>query len=101
MNKWISNKNEADYIYGGETIQLSDMDIRKLRNGLFLNFSVNDEYGCVLEYSGTSASWIPVPNEVGTPWLKCSVCAYDYYPSFTRPIYKFCPQCGSSLRYDI
>ena len=97
FNKWVASKEDVDYMYGGETISISNADIRKLRTGWLYNFSVNDEYGCVLQYEGSKAHWISIPNAVGSPDLVCSECNEHYYPSFTRPTYPFCPWCGADM----
>jgi DNA-directed RNA polymerase subunit RPC12/RpoP len=101
FNKWVANKEDADFLYGGETIEISEIDIQKLRVGWLYNFSVNDEYGCILQYKNSPAKWIPVPNEHGMVWLKCSECNADYYPSFTKQLYAFCPYCGMRMKNEL
>lgn len=101
LNKWVATEDEADFMYGGETIEISESDIRKLRAGWLYNFSVNMEYGCILKYKNSAAKWVPVPNEHNEFWLKCSECNADYYPSFTKPLYAFCPHCGARMRGDL
>ena len=41
--------------------------------------------------------WISTPNEFGEPHLRCSECNENYYPSYTRPTYPFCPWCGADM----
>lgn len=48
--KWIKDEKDADFMYGGERFFITDEDIEKLKNGEILNFFVNDEYGCTLQY---------------------------------------------------
>lgn len=47
--------------------------------------------------SRKSGEWISTPNEFGNVDLVCSECNEHYYPSFTRPIYPFCPWCGAYM----
>lgn len=48
--KWVKEEKEADFMFGGERFAITDEDIERLKNGEILNFFVNDEYGCLLEY---------------------------------------------------
>ena len=45
-----NSKDECDYWYGGCDYILTDEDIEILKQGKFINFSVNQEYGCTLSY---------------------------------------------------
>lgn len=47
---WIKDEKDADFMYGGERYIITDEDIEKLKNGEILNFFVNMEYGCTLQY---------------------------------------------------
>lgn len=47
----FNNINECDFMYGGEQYRLTDKDIELLKQGKIINFSVNNEYGCTLQYS--------------------------------------------------
>ena len=44
--------NDCDFMYGGEQYVLTDKDIELLKQGKIINFSVNAEYGCTLQYRG-------------------------------------------------
>ena len=46
---------DANFMYGGEIYILTDKDIEILKSGLIINFSVNDEYGCTLQYDAPDA----------------------------------------------
>lgn len=48
--KWVKDREEADFLYGGEQFTITDEDIERLKNGEILNFFVNEEYGCTLNY---------------------------------------------------
>lgn len=51
----FDNTDECDFMYGGERFVLTDEDIELLKQGKIINFSVNDEYGCTLQYKGSKA----------------------------------------------
>ena len=44
--------SDCDFMYGGEQYVLTDKDIKLLKQGKIINFSVNAEYGCTLQYKG-------------------------------------------------
>ena len=48
--EWVKSEADADFMYGGERFEISDNDIKRLKNGEVLNFFVNMEYGCTLRY---------------------------------------------------
>lgn len=48
----FNSVEECDFMYGGERFVLTDKDIELLKQGKIINFSVNDEYGCTLQYEG-------------------------------------------------
>lgn len=48
---WVTNEEDANFLYGGERFVLTDSDIKRLKRGDILNFFVNDEYGCTLRYT--------------------------------------------------
>lgn len=49
---WIRDRNDWNSLYGGERIEIDDEDIERLKNGEMINFFVNQEYGCLLQYIG-------------------------------------------------
>mgnify|MGYP006991637030 CR=1 FL=1 len=51
MIKVVDNKDQCDWLYGGDAYFIDDNDIELLKSGKIINFSVNQEYGCALIYS--------------------------------------------------
>jgi hypothetical protein len=49
--KYVTDRKDADYMYGGENYVIDIKDMIQLINGRILNFDVNMEYGCTLELS--------------------------------------------------
>ena len=49
--KYVTDRNEADYICGGENYVIDLEDMIQLIDGKIINFDVNMEYGCTLELS--------------------------------------------------
>lgn len=49
--KYVTDRKDADYIYGGENYVIDIEDMVQLLEGKLLNFDVNMEYGCTLELS--------------------------------------------------
>lgn len=49
----FNDLSECNFMYGGERYILTDRDIELLKQGKIINFSVNDEYGCTLQYRGS------------------------------------------------
>ena len=50
--KIITNRKDANWLYGGSRFILTEDDIKALREGKIINFSINNEYGCTLELEG-------------------------------------------------
>lgn len=50
--KIITDRKDANYLYGGSRFIMTEDDIKALREGKIINFSVNDEYGCTIELEG-------------------------------------------------
>lgn len=49
--KYVTDRKDADYIYGGENYVIDIEDMIQLLDGRLINFDVNMEYGCTLELS--------------------------------------------------
>ena len=49
--KYVTDRKDADYLYGGENYVIDLEDLIQLLHGRIINFDVNMEYGCTLELS--------------------------------------------------
>ena len=49
--KYVTDKNDADYEYGGDNYVIDIKDMIQLLDGKLINFDVCLEYGCTLELS--------------------------------------------------
>ena len=67
--KWIKDIADANFMYGGECYTITDEDIERLKKGEVLNFFVNMEYGCTLNYKKE------VTNKEDTKKV-CKTCEY-------------------------
>ena len=47
---YLAPGEKPDYLWGGEDYTLTDIDIEMLKAGYRINFFVNGEYGCCLDY---------------------------------------------------
>ena len=47
---YLAPGETPEYMWGGENYTLTDRDIEMLKSGYRINFFVNDEYGCCLDY---------------------------------------------------
>lgn len=77
-----------------EAVQLSDFaDISKqAEREYYAGFSSNTAH---IDMEAWTAEWVPMTDDDGCTWFKCSSCDFDLDSLDKQPL--FCPGCGKAM----